>query len=226
MATGNDVSGYNCGQVEALRDVINTTAQNAGQNIVEILHNKIIVPMSSRWYAPEAVQFFDGFKQTVAASGEAITQAFDGFRASVEAAGANWAENTGGQSPVLAAIDTVVLDLNTSEILPDNAGNVTIDESGASQIASSLADVEQEIKEDLKGLAGQLNAETAFIGHNQASSLQECFVEVSGAIHKVFQYLTEGEDSLQSQINKAVQKYQDVSEGISSAFNTVNVDGQ
>lgn len=214
-----ELSGYNCEQVNALRDVINSTAQQAGENIVERLHSEIIVPMSTVWYAPEAVEFFNGFANDVKASGENITKAFDNYRAAVELAGQHWAENTKGEAPSLPAIDMVDLTLNVSDMQPDNGGNVTIDEGGANQVASRLGEVEEGIKADLENLANNLDAESAFIGHGQADALRQCFVTVSGELHKIFKYLTDGEDSLQGQINKAVQKYQEVSSDISGAFN-------
>lgn len=213
------VTGYNCQQINELRDVINKTAQQAATGIVDRLHSSIIVPMSSVWYAPEAVEFFGGFADTVKASGEGITTAFDAFRQAIQDAGANWAENTGGEVPSLPALDLVELNLNISEIQPDNNGNVTIDESTATSIASSLGEVEEGIKSDLENIAGNLNAETAFIGHGQADALQDCFVRLSGEIHKIFKYLTDGEESLQGQINKAVEKYGEISTNISDAFN-------
>ena len=224
FGNSGEISGYNCENVNALRDVINSTASQAGAGIVERLHSDIIVPMSSVWYAPEAVDFFEGFATTVKASGENITAAFDAFRGAVESAGKNWAENTGGEIPSLPAIDTVELELNVSEIQPENGGNVTIDEGQATTIAGNLTEVEAGIKSDLENLAEGLNAETAFIGHGQADALQTCFIQVSGEIHKIFKYLTEGEDSLQGQINKAVQKYADVSSGISNAFNNTSAE--
>lgn len=218
-SSGGEISGYNCSQVNALRDVINNTAQQAGTGITDRLHNDIIVPMSSVWYAPEAVQFFEGFATTVKASGENITAAFDSYREAVQQAGQNWAENTGGETPSLPSIDAVDLTLNVSDIQPENAGNVTIDEGQATSIANSLPQVEEGIKADLETLAQNLNAESAFIGHGQSDALRNCFVQISGEIHKIFKYLTEGEESLQSQISKAVSKYVDVSTGISDAFN-------
>ena len=220
--SAGNVTGYNCGQVNALRDVINQIAAKAGNGIVERLHSDIIVPMSGVWYAPEAVEFFGGFATAVKASGENITNAFDAFRGAVESAGKNWAENTGGEVPALAAIDLVNLDLNVSDILPENGGNVTIDEQQATTIADKLPEVEAAIKSDLEGLAASLNAETAFMGHGQAEAVQNCFVQVSGEIHKIFKYLTEGENSLQGQIKKAAAKYGDVSTSISSAFSNTS----
>ena len=215
---GNKVTGYNCQEVNALRDVINSTAESSGSTIVDRLHTDIVVPMSTVWYAPEAVEFFNKFAEVVKASGQAITDYFDQFRAAVEEAGKNWAENTDGEIPNLPAIDTVELTLSVSEISKDNNGNVTIDETQANSIASKLGEVESSIKSDLEKLAANLNAETAFIGGNQASSLESCFQKVSGEVHRIFSFLTEGDNSLQSQINAAVIKYQEVSSGISSAF--------
>lgn len=220
---GANLTGYNCQKVNELRNAINNTAQQSAQGIVERLNSDIVVPMSSAWYAPEAVTFFEGFASTVKATGENITAAFDAFRAAVESAGRSWAENTGGEIPSLPAIDTVQLNLNISSIQNNNAGNVVIDENRATAIANRLQEVEEGIKNDLRNLAGNLNAETAFIGQGQAEALENCFVTISGEIHKIFKYLTVGEDSLQGQINKAVKKYQDVSSGISSAFNNSTV---
>lgn len=216
---GSEITGYNYQQINALRDVINNTAQRAGEGIVERLSSDIIVPMSTAWYAPEAITFFEGFAATVKASGTNITNAFDAFRLAVQEAGESWALNTNGQAPSLAPIDSVELNLNISPIQGENGGNITIDENQAMVIANKLPEVEEAIKADLQALAGNLNAETAFIGRGQAAALQECFVKLSGEVHRIFRYLTEGDDSLSSQINKAVQKYQAVSEGISSAFN-------
>ena len=216
---GGEVSGYNAAEVESLADVISSTAQKAGEGIVERLHNEIVVPMSSVWYAPEAQEFFQQFADTVGSAGENITAAFDAYRQAVQEAGKNWADNTKGTAPVLKAVQQVALNLSVGEILPDNAGNVTLDVGQAENIAGKLKDVEANIKSDLEKLAAQLNAETAFMGHNQSAALQECFVKVSGEIHRIFQFLTEGDESLQGQIKAAVEKYKQIAEGISSAFN-------
>jgi len=226
-SSNSSVTGYNCEQVNALRDVINNTAQEAGKGIVDRLHNEIITPMSTAWYAPEAQEFFEGFAETVKESGTNIQEAFDSFRDAVEKAGASWAENTGGEQPSLPTIDDVDLTLSVSEIQASNNGDVTINSDEANAVANSLSQVEEEIKSDLESLAAKLDAASAFIGGGQASALQECFVTVSGEIHKIFKYLTEGEatdnghdGSLKGQITYAVQKYTDVSENISNSFNS------
>lgn len=222
FGSGGEVSGYNCSQIEGLRGVIDDVACNSASRIVEILHSEIVVPMSNCWYAPEAIEFFEGFKAAVAASGEAIRAAFDGYRRSVQLAGENWAENTKGQAPVLAELSPIKLDLNISDISAENNGNVTLDEGQARSIAASLGEVEQDIKTELERLAGQLNAETAFIGHGQATALQDCFVRVSGALHLIFKFLTD-DGGLATQINAAAQKYADVSTNISSGFSDADV---
>ncbi len=223
--TTGEVSGYNCEQINGLRDIINTTAQEAGEGIVDRLHSDIVTPMSSVWYTPEAVSFFEAFAATVKASGENIRKAFDTFRVAVEDSGKNWADNTGGEAPSLPELDSVELDLDVSEILPktDN-GDVVIDEGEATKIANSLPEVEASIKDDLEQLAQDLNADTAFIGHGQANAIQTCFTTVSGEVYRIFKYLTDGDDSLQSQINKAVEKHADVSTSIADAYNNFTIE--
>lgn len=218
-----ETSGYNCQKINDLGTVINNCAQKAASTIVDRLHDEIIIPISTAWYAPEAIDFFSGFKSTVLGSGENIRSAFDAYRLAVQNAGANWAENTGGETPSVAEVQHISMMLNISEIQGKNAaGDVSIDEGQATAIATGLSDVEAGIKSDLETIANDLDAEAAFIGHGQGEALNECFVRISGEIHKIFKYLTDGEESLQGQINKAVQKYQEVSSGISDAFNNTS----
>ncbi len=219
-------TGYNKEQVEELRGAINTTAQQAAEGIVEKLGSGIITPISNAWYAPEAVEFFQKFAEVVAQSGTNIHTVFEEFKRYIEEAGKNWAENTGGEVPVLPSLDDISLKLDVSAIR-DKAenGNVGVFESEAMSVANGLTAVQEEIKAQLESLAAQLSAETAFIGGSQAESIQNCFIAVSGEVHKIFNYLTEGEDSLRSALTKSVEKYGDVSEGISTAFGTSQING-
>lgn len=215
-------SGYNCEEVNALRNVINDTAQQAGEKILEELHDGVVVEMARAWYAPEAVEFFNGFAETVKASGEAITNAFDAYRGAIQEMGTRWAENTKGEAPNLPAIDQVELNLNVSDVQSDDNGNIYIKENLATNIANNLPNVEEWIKNDLEKLANKLDAKSAFIGHGQADAARDCFTVVSGEIHRIFKYLTEGETNLQGEIKKAVRKYQQVSESVTNDFNSVS----
>ena len=220
----NNVTGYNAENVNALREVINSTAASTGTTICDDLKAGVITPMSTVWYAPEAVEFFEGFAASVAETGTAITEAFDGFRASIQSAGEYWAENTGGDAPVLAEIDAVELNLDVSAIQPNNAGNVVIDEEAANSVAGTLEGVEETIKTNLSGLAANLDAATAFMGHDQATALQELFVKVSESVAGIFKYLTEGDNNLKSQIEAAAQKYADVATNIHSEASNAGSD--
>jgi len=220
-----DGIGYNREEVEGLRTKINETAIKAGEGIVEILHSEIIIPMSSAWYAPEAVEFFTGFSDAVRKSGEFVTEAFDGFRETVQSAGKMWAENTKGDAPQLTAIDKVELNLTVSEIQPQENGKVIIYTTAAETVANKLPEVEANIKDRLQTLAEQLlNADQAFIGLGQADAIETCFSRVSGAVHQIFKFLTEGEDSLQSQIKKASEKYGELGQSVSNTFNSASVE--
>ena len=104
FGTAGAETGYNRQKIEELRDVINTTAQKAGEGIVEILYDGIITSLKDSWYAPEAVEFSEGFAETVKQAGQGVTEAFDAFRDAIQKAGANWAENTKGEAPTLSCL--------------------------------------------------------------------------------------------------------------------------
>lgn len=218
MNNGN-MTGYNSQNIAALRDVIDRTAQSVAEKVVTRLHDEIIRPISEVWHAPEAVDFFTKFAETVKGTGQNIRDIFDSFRKAVEQAGSIWAENTGGEAPTLGAISDVNLELPVREIqVKDSAGNVGIDEDAANKIANNLTNVEEEIKSDMEAVANELDASTAFLGHGQAEAVAECFIKINLEIHLIFKFLTEGDLSLQAQIISAAKKYGDVSVGIATGF--------
>ena len=218
MNNGN-MTGYNSQNIAALRDVIDRTAQSVAEKVVTRLHDEIIRPISEAWHAPEAVDFFTKFAETVKGTGQNIRDIFDSFRKAVEQAGSIWAENTGGEAPTLGAISDVNLELPVREIqVKDSAGNVGIDEDAANKIANNLTNVEEEIKSDMEAVANELDASTAFLGHGQAEAVAECFIKINLEIHLIFKFLTEGDLSLQAQIISAAKKYGDVSVGIATGF--------
>lgn len=212
-------TGYNCEQIEALATVIDEAAQSAASGIVETLHNGVIVPISEAWYAGDAQEYFQGFAETVAESGRAIQEYFDIFRMNVETAGKEWAEFAKGPSPTLSPVSEITLTLPTDEILQqDSNGNTVIIEDKAQEVANGLEEVLEEIQTNLNDIADNLDASTAFLGHGQDEGVKECFVNVSNKVKEVFNYLTEGDNSLQSSINKAVEAYGQSADSISSGF--------
>lgn len=219
----SNVIGYNSNEVRELREKINNSAKQVAQKIIERLHSEIIVPMSKAWYAPEAVEFFNGFGKVVAQSSETITEAFQSFNRAVNEAANNWAENTGGQAPTLASIEPVDMTLSVGEIQDNYNGNVMIDESQAQTVANNLGQVEEEIKSDLKSISDQLSADAAFLGDGQSEAVVQCFISVNIQVGLIFKFLSNNgngsETSLQYQINKAVTKYKEVAAGIKTAFN-------
>ena len=213
-------TGYNAEQITILGERINAAAYSVGQLIPEKLRRGIILPIASAWYAPEAVKFFNDFAQSVNSMGHIIQEAYDSFRIAVQEAAVNWVDNTGGTTyPEITPVRSVSINLSVSDIKESNNGNVGINETLASSIARSLSQVQSEIMDEIQRTNRSLAAESAFLGGGQAVALEECFMSVSRAVSRLFSFLAEGDASLQAQINKAVQKYQDVSSGITSAFN-------
>lgn len=212
-------NGYNSEEISRLRVSINNTAETTRQIIVGKLNSSLILPISVVWYAPEAITFFEEFAEVAKKAGINITESFDNFRSFVEAAGKKWASTTGGESPILEPIDQIELILDISSIKAKNSnGDVGINMGEAFNIVKKIPQLKEEIKEEIKKLTNSLNAETAFIGGEQASAIEECFVSVTNQVYTIFNFLTEGENSLVKQIENTVQKYGNVSDSITKTF--------
>ena len=221
------VIGFSVEEINALRGKINDTAQSCAEGIVSKLEQSIVTPMSTIWYAGEAVEFFEAFKTTVSNTGTVIHDAFDSFRNSIQEAGKFWAENTHSPtSPELPALDEVTLDLNVDSIkaVEEGTNRSVIDPTRANSLAGSLEALEGEIRTYLEGQARQLDATTAFIGGDQASAITTCFEKVGGEVSKIFNFLYTGEGtedgkSLKENINAAVEKYQTMATDVSTTYN-------
>lgn len=219
--------GYNIAEIEALRDVVNTLALDACELVLMRLNYGVIAPMSTAWYSPEAKAYFDKFAGIVKAKEGEVQAAFDNFRSAIQSIGEQWAYSTGNATmPQLASIDSVALDLDVSTILESDAnGNVGIIEDSVKTVIDGLPDLETSIKTTLEFLATKLNAESAFIGGNQATAIEECFKGVGEAVRKIFEFLSTSEDSLYSQVTAYVEKYKTQAEGIKNTVNATNVYG-
>ena len=146
LEKNDEMRGYNSDEVENLGIIINSIAQKTGTLITDLLHQQIILPMASTWYAPEAVDFFHDFSEIVKSKGNVITDIFDSFRVKIELAGKQWAESTGGECPVLSPVEKIELNLSVKEILPNNLGDIILDEIEANKIILKLNNIEEEIK--------------------------------------------------------------------------------
>ena len=223
---GNEMTGYNTEAIEALGGQINTACEQAATDIIDTLESGIITPISTEWYTPEGVDFFTSFKETVDGTAPTVQEAFDSFRASIQSAVDNWAQNTSKEGGATAAITTTLetvtqpaMSLNVSAIQASNGNVVGINEEGAAGVASGLEAVQSEIQTKLQTIASGLDASSAFLGGTQADAIQSCFGKVNEAVAKIFSFLTEGDESLMNQINKAVSKYGSVATDVASAFN-------
>ena len=219
-----EVSGYNKAKVEELRGVINDTAQSTASVIVEELTNYVVTPMSTAWYAEEAQEYFQTFKDVVAKTGQTITNVFDEFRQNVQDTGAAWAEATKGVAPTLEKIETVEVVLPVDAIQATNeAGDRSLDETAVENVKNSLSDCEEAIKNGLSGLAQNLDASTAFLGHNQGTQIQNCFVKVAEAVHQIFNYVLIGETGLEGALKAYKEKYANSATNVASSFQNAEV---
>ena len=262
----SSLTGFNKAQIESLRGSIASACTNSATSISNTLTDKIVTPMSSAWYAPEAKSFFEAFKATVESCSESIMKTFDSFRFDIQNSANAWEQSTkafdisgastgtteasyeldlpswyGGDNLTadgasmeayagsfkLDEIPDPELTISVDSISEvDDAGNVRIDESAATTIASQLSDVRTTISTELASIATELSADAAFLGHEQAAAISNCFTALESSVEKIFAWLTEGDgtdgntDGLRGAIDGFVKKYAAMAEGVATSYNT------
>ena len=188
-----ELTGYNAGQVTAVRDKVATISTKLGAKVEELFLKTLVKPMGAAWHAPEAVTYFASVKDAVAKSGAPITAVLNSFVDSLQSARENWAANTGGTSEVLTKIDELAITLDVTSITEEDGGKVYIEEVAAKNIAGKLGALEVELQTEFEKIALELQADAAFLGHGQADAIEACFKQINGELHKIFKFLTEGE---------------------------------
>ena len=216
----SDVIGYNKKEIEGLVVDINRALEKTSNIIIELLQDNIIKPMSLAWYAPEAVDFFENFKTEVASKAIIINDAYDKYRKELQAAGEIWADNSGGERPVIPELKQIELNLNITSIQSEDNGNIVLDASEASKVIMNLSVLEEELNSKVASIARELDFNTSFIGHGQSQAILNCFTTVSNQIHDVFKSLTEGDNALYNRINEIVHKYQDAVTNVVESFSS------
>ena len=214
----NNFTGYNPSQVEALFDQVQTSANRVSETIVDEIQSGIISPISQALFTPEGVEFFQQFKTVVANTADEIEAAFNSFNESLATAANNWADNVKGEHISARHVQDISLDIDISPIQTNQNGNYGIIEDDAKRVANNLESVKQSITAKLTNISLELEASSAFMGHEQASAVIGCFKRVVQAITRVFDFLTTGDNSLMNSINAAVTKYGSVASNVHTEF--------
>ena len=219
MNGDGEIAGYNKGKVEALRTTIDNTYKSVVETITSEIKTTLVDPMSTAWYAPEAVQEFKDIKTAVENMEKSLKDAYDAYRGWIEQMGQSWAENTGGQSPRLSAIGEKSSGLNVSGIKNDNGGNVTLDETKAKTVAGQVKELRNSILKKVQSKHQEMEASAAFIGHGQAAAATACFVKVADAIGSLMASIS----TIGTRLEQYAKKYKEVGEKVASEFGKARV---
>lgn len=217
-----EVAGYNRDKVNAIGDTINNTYATLVKGLADKIQAGLVDPMSTKWYAPEAVDEFKDIQKAVKKMGEAMYDAYKAYRDWVQQMGENWAANTKGKKPSLKNPGKKSIDINVSKIQKENGGNVTLDEKGAQAVAATMKQLHSDMLALVRAEHGKLEASSAFIGHGQAAAATACFVKVADAIGVLFNLM----ETLGDRLNEYANKYKTVGEGIRDQFKSAKIDVQ
>lgn len=217
-------TGFDTEAINKLVSDIKGYAEETSTTIIENLKMGVISPISKCWFTPEGVEYWEAFSEDVRGTSEMITEAFNGFINAIGKAEQNWAENVNASIDVVSGdISNLNMNLDVSDVKDRDGSRMGIIESEAESVASSLGTVEESILSSLNEIAQKIDSEAAFLGREQGQAIKECFAVVEQQVAKIFSFLTEGDNNVNAQIKAAVQKYGDVGESTSSAFNSASV---
>lgn len=212
-------TGFNPEEIDNLANAIKNYATQTKTAIINNLKNGVIVPISKTWFTPEGVEYWKAFAEDVKKTAEPITDAFNTFIDNIGKAEKNWAESVGAEiTAVKGDLEELDMTLDVSDIKSSDGSKIGIIESEATSVADKLSAVETTINTELTQIAQKLEASSAFLGGDQASSIKSCFESVSKEVAKVFNFLTEGDNNVMSQIKAAVDKYGNIATTTSNAF--------
>lgn len=214
-----DIAGYNKERVEEIGQVIIRTYATIADQLGVKIEQQLVVPMSTLWYAPEAVDEFNDIAKAVKKMGKNMEEAYQAYRDWIQKMGETWAENTKGKKPHLANPHEIGIKVNVSAIQKENGGNVTLDEAGAIAVAGKMADLHAEMLSLVKSEHAKLEAASAFIGHGQAAAATACFIKVADALSQLFQLM----ETIGERLKQYAKKYQEVGEGIASQLNSAQI---
>lgn len=210
----DDITGYNKDEIETkLTGCLNDLVAEIGNIVVRNLKTGLVDPISTKWYAKEAQDYFkDSIAPSVKSSGETIRGLLVDYADKIENAGKRWGNTTGNEPPVLGEINEIGTnyDLNVDAIQKTRSdGAAVLYEKDVNDIATGLTRVEETINNEIIALGNKMNASTSFLGHEQAEEIKKCLDKIIAEIHKMFQSLISGSEptSIAFQLQKFKEKY-------------------
>ena len=219
---GDDQLGYNHIEIGKIHDEVDTIAKATAKAIEDAMSTDIVQPMSTMWYAPEAITFFTQFKKTVEDAAGTLTEAFNGFITNVNNAQTAWSKKTGeGATTHVEEIGNLSITIDISSIKEEDSGSIMLYKTKALGHADSLGTVQTRLSKAIADQKTALeNLNQAFLGGGQGAAVEHCFEVVLGAIAQIFDFLTKGENSLQGQIKAAAETYTKMAEEITTGMNS------
>lgn len=205
------VLGFNKEQIVEYRNSIEKVSQDTRVNITDSIRDQIVIPVSTLWYQPDAVTYFEELKGEINKVAQEVTDIFNRYLDTVKSSAQSWAENTGAEVPALPSIENIEMSLDVSSIKPhDERNNIIINTTEVSnRIIARLPEIHQTILTNLNPLKDKLSADAAFLGAGQADVVEGCFNKVIELIGQTFEKISGGEGSIKMALEKAQKRAAD-----------------
>ena len=206
--------GYNDVEAMGIGPGINEVHQATVDAIKKYIEEDVVNYFSTRWYMPEAVNYFAAFKQLCQNASDDVKTVFDNFRTRMQANIDNWrkqVEFEGGEQ--LEAVSDKTIEIDVTSIKEHNDNNaIYMDEElwSTNWVENQLTGESGVRNHIIKAIGEAVSDHTvgSFIGGEQNDAINNAMNGLADVIAKIMDFLTVGENSLQSQIEVAKTKYE------------------
>ena len=184
--------GFNMTQEQAMaldQQLFDTWCQDFNE-LQDTVKSSIIIPLSECWFTKKGVEFSNSVNEMVNSAISKMHEYYMNFKEKINTAADNWASTTGNEA---SHIFIKELDANgysnwASDIMKEtnSAGAAVIEYEAAMAVANKIPQIEQEYLGKIESIHNSLDANTQFIGGEQAEALKQLYVEVTKEIQSLF----------------------------------------
>ena len=212
----SDEKGFGYNDVESLKigAGINEVHQAAVDAIKKYIEEDVVTYFSTRWYMPEAVNYFAAFKQLCQNASDDVKKVFDNFRNRMQANIDNWRKQVEFEGTErLEAVTDKTIEIDVTKIKAQNDNNaIYMDEDlwNGNWVEQQITGETGCRNHIIQAIGDAVSQHTvgSFIGGEQNEAINNAMNGLAEVIAKIMDFLTVGENSLTSQIEVAKTKYQ------------------
>ena len=219
----NGVYGFDNNEIAQLRVKVSTSLTRLGEDVASKLQSEVLDPLMTNWFAPEAVTYLQSLQNTIQSYKQPIVEIYNAYLQTLDSAIHYWGETTNyadAKTHQYQAFSVADCPLNVyvNNAKSENGSQVGMVYSECMNIVNRLPQIRTEVNGAITSAQALLNETSALLGGTQAEEIKNLFTRIGTIINRLFDTLTDGEDSLKNVLNAYVTKYGESVTNVSSSL--------